>query len=547
MKSLKVSFFLPALVLIALLGFGATGALAYAGPSGSDGWGTSPIAGGKVTPGDQTGVAGSVNLGATQDVTGAGPVISQVKVKQITQTSATVTWKTDDQDSDSKVEYGTSVVAGSLEFMMLAAADATPGINHAVALADLSPNTVYYFRVESSVGDVSSVDDNDGDFYSFTTGGEDIPELDNDPTVTTDPESGLVSKSFVGIWSDGVVDTVSTVSVTSSDVTFIQQGNGRKVDLPMPKTGPRSDGLPGIEATGPDDEPIDIKWPGSGKDNSTVTLDELMGRRVVVHAEYVDGEWVVLWVIVKPTKPAIPTQGVVKTVENGVLTIETPNGKIHTFGLKENRGKSGEVHPGDAVTVFHGNSGQAKGLVRAAEVASRLEGFLADIEGEHDADDDEEVVGNETADERSGRRAHNARSLETLLERLENVHLANLSRVSGHSRGKARVDFAAATARLEARLERRQANFERLMAKLEARGEAAHRGDGDVARPGQGQAQGDDGDTTPGGDHPGRGQARSGDGDTTPGGDRPDRGFIPTPHSDGDGSEEEPDGDGGSS
>ena len=511
MKSLRASIVLPVLVLIVVLGFGAGTALAFAGTSSS----------------------GGGNLGAAQDVT--GPVISEVEAKDIEPTSgeitwqATITWKTDEL-SDSEVKYSTSRAFNLKTTIFTNTGDTDPMVTvHAMALEGLSPNKKYYFMVTSAdeFGNTST-DDNGGSlpggkFYSFTTRGEKISELEEgDPTVTTETETGLVSKAFVGTWTVTGSDVALGVDpVAGSGVTLVQQGTGKRVPLTMPTSDEVT-----LAATGAGSGAGVVKWPGSEK--RTGTLAEIEdGARVVVKAEYVGEEWVVRSVIVKPkVKPDhLPAQGVVRTVEGGQVTIVTASGKSHTFDFKDNRGKSGGVHSGDSVTVFHGGSGKAKGLVTHEQVAIRLEGFQAEIEAEDDADDVEGVVGNKTAVERSNHRVQQAAKLESLQERLAAKQLEQLARALDRSHDKVTVDLEAARARLEAQWERRQAKFALLWAKLDAKRGADHRGKPDGVPSAEEQAQSDGAD----GETPSGGGAR---GPATPA----------TPHADGG---EEPAGDGG--
>ncbi|MCK4417902.1 MAG: fibronectin type III domain-containing protein, partial [Candidatus Latescibacteria bacterium] len=71
------------------------------------------------------------------------PQISEVSVLDITSTSATVTWTTD-EPSSSVVEYGTTTAYG------LSAAGADSVTSHRVTLTGLSDFTIYHFRVGST-------------------------------------------------------------------------------------------------------------------------------------------------------------------------------------------------------------------------------------------------------------------------------------------------------------------------------------------------------------------------------------------------------------
>jgi hypothetical protein len=74
----------------------------------------------------------------------AEPVISDIGVSAITQTSATVTWNTDEK-ATSLVEYGTTANYG-----MSSVLDTNLVTNHSVALSGLTADKTYHFRVKSS-------------------------------------------------------------------------------------------------------------------------------------------------------------------------------------------------------------------------------------------------------------------------------------------------------------------------------------------------------------------------------------------------------------
>jgi hypothetical protein len=75
-----------------------------------------------------------------------GPVLSSILVTDRTATSAQVTWTTD-VPSTSSVDYGTVLSYGSAA---PTPADPNPVTNHSVALAGLTPDTQYHYRVVST-------------------------------------------------------------------------------------------------------------------------------------------------------------------------------------------------------------------------------------------------------------------------------------------------------------------------------------------------------------------------------------------------------------
>jgi peptidoglycan/xylan/chitin deacetylase (PgdA/CDA1 family) len=99
------------------------------------------------------------------------PVISNVTVTNITQTSATVNWTTDEA-SDSNVKYGTSASYGST------ASDATMTTSHSVNLTGLTAGGSYHFQVTSTdaSGNVAASQD-----FLFAAG---LPVNTTPPTIT---------------------------------------------------------------------------------------------------------------------------------------------------------------------------------------------------------------------------------------------------------------------------------------------------------------------------------------------------------------------------
>lgn len=70
------------------------------------------------------------------------PVISGAGTSNLTDTSVIIKWTTD-ENSNSAMDYGTNVSYGST------VSDAMMTFNHAVSLTNLTPNTMYHYRVRS--------------------------------------------------------------------------------------------------------------------------------------------------------------------------------------------------------------------------------------------------------------------------------------------------------------------------------------------------------------------------------------------------------------
>ncbi len=110
---------------------------------------------------------GATNVGyqTTARIDCTGPIISNVDETSITDTSATITWTTD-EDSTSTVRWGESVPPGQTA----SAAGFTR--SHSVPLTGLRACTVYYYSVESQdVAGNLARDDSGGHYYHFETYG----------------------------------------------------------------------------------------------------------------------------------------------------------------------------------------------------------------------------------------------------------------------------------------------------------------------------------------------------------------------------------------
>lgn len=101
---------------------------------------------------------------------GIPPVISNVSVTSIDTTQAVVTWDTDELSSSTVGYSGTSGIFTS-EIGNASFVDNASGAGrHSVVLTNLTPNTHYYFQVQSSdPSGNASTDNNGGSGYAFTT------------------------------------------------------------------------------------------------------------------------------------------------------------------------------------------------------------------------------------------------------------------------------------------------------------------------------------------------------------------------------------------
>ncbi len=116
------------------------------------------------------------------------PVLSAVASSAINDTSATITWTTD-ENADSVVEYGTTTSYG------LTASSASMVLHHSIGLSGLSASTLYHYRVKSR--DAANNLATSGDF-TFTTLA---------PGAVADIIIDNPAASITGSWSTGTSST----------------------------------------------------------------------------------------------------------------------------------------------------------------------------------------------------------------------------------------------------------------------------------------------------------------------------------------------------
>lgn len=129
-----------------------------------------------------SGISGSVTVTAPPGDT-TPPVISNVASSGITNTTATITWTTN-EPADSQVEYGTATSYGSSTTL-----DTAKVTSHSTLLTGLTANTLYHYRVKSrdSAGNLAVSGD-----YTFRTGsGSDTtpPVISNVRVIASTPRS----------------------------------------------------------------------------------------------------------------------------------------------------------------------------------------------------------------------------------------------------------------------------------------------------------------------------------------------------------------------
>ncbi len=115
--------------------------------------------------------------------------ISNVSSGNITETTATITWTTD-EPGNSTVNYGNTTDLG------LSASDSNFTTVHVINLSDLTSGTLYYYEVVSTneAGNETKVDNNGGLYYTFTTD----PYF---PTISSVQVSNIATTSATIIWT----------------------------------------------------------------------------------------------------------------------------------------------------------------------------------------------------------------------------------------------------------------------------------------------------------------------------------------------------------
>ena len=118
-------------------------------------------------------------------VDATGPVISNIQATTITETSAVITWDTD-ESSDSLVEFGLTSEYGSTE------PDAAMTSSHSVLISGLTAGTTYHFRVTSADVLTNSSTSDDNTFDTTAT------------ADTTDPATPVITTSDATIDADTI-------------------------------------------------------------------------------------------------------------------------------------------------------------------------------------------------------------------------------------------------------------------------------------------------------------------------------------------------------
>ena len=171
------------------------------------------------------------------------PLITNVQSSGITNNSVTISWDTD-EISNSRVNYGTTTNLGDT------VSDSSMVTSHSITLTDLLSETTYFYEVQSTDSEGNTeTDDNNGNYYSFTTevapsnemhvDGIDMwyTQTKNKYTIYSkikivDAENNAVEGVIVDIdliLPNAVVVSMSDITDSTGEVTFIYG--------PTPKSG----------------------------------------------------------------------------------------------------------------------------------------------------------------------------------------------------------------------------------------------------------------------------------------------------------------------
>ncbi len=133
------------------------------------------------------------------------PVISEISASNITTSTATITWTTD-EPATSQVEYGTTSSYGSSSVL-----DSSLATSHTVNLTGLTAGTTYHYKVKSAdaVGNEAVSPD-----YAFAT-------LQPVTGVSLNKASTTIAKGL----SEQLVATILPPNATNQDVAWSSTGN----------------------------------------------------------------------------------------------------------------------------------------------------------------------------------------------------------------------------------------------------------------------------------------------------------------------------------
>jgi len=143
----------------------------------------------------------------------AGPVISSVSYTVNEPTAANITWTTNNS-SDSRVNYGTDPTPGGVANIVYSSSYVT---SHLIRLEGLIPDTTYYFEVESTNPSGTSVDNNGGEYYSFTTSPPPVGYY----LITLNPACGVCGEMVEAGVCGEIIEATAIVSAPGTNTYHI--------------------------------------------------------------------------------------------------------------------------------------------------------------------------------------------------------------------------------------------------------------------------------------------------------------------------------------
>jgi hypothetical protein len=133
----------------------------------------------------------------------AGPEISSVVVLDCTSTTATIFWTTN-TSSNSVVRYDTTTPPSQEK------SDSALVTTHFIDLTGLTPGTTYYFEVRSTDTYGTSIDNNSGAYYDFTT------EAVTSYSITLDHACGVCGELIEAGLCGEVIEATATVAASGT-------------------------------------------------------------------------------------------------------------------------------------------------------------------------------------------------------------------------------------------------------------------------------------------------------------------------------------------
>lgn len=197
--------------------------------------------------------AGSVAIGETNVInaplTPIQPVISNINVTDITESTTKINWTTD-QPTQGRVEYGTTTSYGA------AVPDLMEGTTHSLTITNLMPSTTYHFRVVATSNNGTTTYSSDN---SFKTNGRifitiDTPVNGSDISSNSVMVTGSINNAAnveTGVTVNGMAATLNnnqfvvnnvplnaghnTITVTATDVNGTTASKSITVNATIPE------------------------------------------------------------------------------------------------------------------------------------------------------------------------------------------------------------------------------------------------------------------------------------------------------------------------